>query len=691
MSSLLKGATPTSIDTQLPTSTTFHNASSIANKPSDALPFSSLSTISRGPAQGPLTSSNVPLDVAPITQTPSTTASDPITKETVGNSPTPSTTDGSLTADGDAPKTTLPIPTSDEGQIAPPIPSTSIVPTSSFSLIPTLISSSTVAISPQLATATTVSSVAIPTIAYSTQIPSTITTLSQSQNQIPTPQVFSSSSPQVPPASGTEIGKGASSSPPARAPSSNIPSQAEPSAAHPTDTSVQGPEVFSAAAVAPSSESSTSTSTRITSSAVSIQGNSIASTQGQSEAAPSQPTNLAVSASGGDVAPNPPASTPISASSSKPPSPPSSAPASVPTSPPVSISVPTPKSAPTVAFSSPILSETPFDTITDVTSPTPYSTGGVGAFPTAINTLPGDLRQTGLPEGSQPTGQPIADPISSSPKPSTATIVGGTVGGIAAAAFIVILLWFWKRKGARGKANGSIEKPSFKPMAQKFGISTTLHTVKQNLDVKFASRNVNMNRGNSQFLEAVTVEPTTSMPTQNAAQNPATDSKKTKGRKLGFSFDHGRLFNPFSDANALMSGSVPPPSSSILSNPFADDNMVLPPPVSAANRRSRGRSLGGIRSFQAATVPPRPHSVHRESLQSNDSFSQRRDKFRSNPFDLELESRLVSSGNGPSSRSSSIYSNQIQQNNRDSYTSKYVSGSSLGDWAAGRRDSPTIS
>ncbi|UKZ66932.1 uncharacterized protein TrAtP1_008097 [Trichoderma atroviride] len=153
-----------------------------------------------------------------------------------------------------------------------------------------------------------------------------------------------------------------------------------------------------------------------------------------------------------------------------------------------------------------------------------------------------------------------------------------------------------------------------------------------------------------------------------------------------------------------MSGKIPPPSSSVLANPFTDDNMVLPPPVSTSNRRrSRGRSLGGIKSFQTPAVPPRPHSVHRESLQSNNSFAQRRDKFRSDPFDLELESRLAPPRNTASSRGSSVYSsNQLLEDNRDSYTSRYISGSSLGDWAnghpnagagdaAGRRDSPTLS
>ncbi|RFU73047.1 sugar transporter [Trichoderma arundinaceum] len=695
MSSLVNGAPPTSIDTQLPTSTTFHNASSISNKPSDTLPLSSISTIPSSPVKDPLTSSEVALDVAPnTTQTtptprPSTTASDSITKETAGNLPTRSISTGrSLTAEDDTPKTTSPAPTSDGSQIIPSTSPTSTTPTSS--LIPTQIPSSATEAISQPVTATTVSSAAVVTATSSTPILSSTPSSSQSQNQTPTPQP---SSPRVSPTSGIQIGKDASSFAPVPPPSSTSSSQATSAAAQPTDNFVQGPQIFSAAAVAPSFQSSTLTSTSITSSAV--------STQGQSQVAPSQPTNPVVSAPGDVAAPNQqspsPASTPLSIPSA---ASPSAASVSIP----ISVSDSTPISKPSVVVGNSVLSETPFNTIVPITSPTPNSTGGVGTFPTAINSLPGDLRESGLPGGSQPTGQPIADPVGSSSKPSTATIVGGTVGGIAAAAFIVVLLWLWRRKVAGGWAHRSIEKDSFRPMTQKVGISTTVGAVGQNLGKKFASRNVNMDRGNPQFLESVTVEPTSPMPTQNGAQNPATDRRKPKARKLGLSFDHGRLFNPFSDANALMSGSVPPPSSSILSNPFADDNMVLPPPVSAATRRSRGRSLGGIRSFQAPAVAPRPHSVHRESLQSNDSFLQRRDKFRSDPFDLELESRLVSPENGVPSRSSSVYSNQlrVQQNNRDSYTSRYVSGSSLGDWtdpgpdtgserAAGRRDSPTLS
>ncbi|EHK23268.1 Hypothetical protein TRIVIDRAFT_64278 [Trichoderma virens Gv29-8] len=708
MSSLLSGSSA-SIDTQLPTSTTFLNTSSTINKPSDIPPLSSSSIISSEPTKG--SSDDVALDVAPstaqsaTTQTPSTTASDLKAEETVGNSPITSAQGASLTADGETPIIAFPTASSDSSQtslISPTsiLPTTSSIPTPSIS---TQLSSSTPKFFPQISTVTTVSTGAVPTAAPSSQTTSTITISSQTQIQA---AAFQSSPARVSPASGTEIGK-ESPSPTSSKSSSTTPSQVQSSVAQPTDESVQGPQVFSAAAVAPPPESSASSSAVLPSSTVSIQANNISSTQGQSQVVASQPANPAISAPQGAGVSNTPISTPASTPASTPISTPTSISSS--TSDAGALSVPTstsslpPASTPTMPLSDSILSEIPSNTVTDIA---PSSTGSFAAFPTGINTLPGDFQESGLP-GSQATGQPVADPVGSSSRPSTGAIVGGTVGGIAAAAVIVILLWFWRKKIAgerRVSSKAYTEKDSSKPMAQRLGVSTTINAVKKNIGEKFAPRNVNMNRGNSQFLEADAAQPRNVAPMRTGgAQNPAAAGRKPKGHKLGpgLSFDFGRRFNPFSDANALMSGTVPPPSSSVLSNPFSDDNMVLPPPVSASTRRSRGRSLGGIRSFHAPTVPPRPHSVHRESLQSNDSFIQRRDKFRSDPFDLELESRLAPPPNGTPSRSSSVYSSQGQQNPRDSYTSKYMSGSSLGDWTAGgdvgsggpsgRRDSPTIS
>ncbi|KAL6692716.1 hypothetical protein J3F84DRAFT_382082 [Trichoderma pleuroticola] len=711
MASLLSGSS-TSIDSQLPTSTSFLNTSSTTNKPSGNPSASPSSIVSTELTKG--SSDDVALDVAPSTaqsastRTPSTTALDSIAKETVGNSPTTTVPDASLTADGETPTIARPTVSSDSSPISPSTSPTSISKTLSIS---TQLSSSALALNPQIATVTTVSTGAVPTATPSSQTPSSITISSQSQVQATGPHP---SSPRVSPASETEIGKEFSSPTPSTmsttssTTSSITPSEAQPSTTQPTDESVQGPQVFSAADIGPP-PSPASSSTASTSSTVSIQANNTSSTQEQSQIAASQPANPVVSASGKAVVSNEPlstpASTPVSAASSNSSPTPDAGAASVPTSatalppalPPVSTSA--------VPLSDSILSEIPSHTVTDLT---PSSTGSITSSLAAINTLPGDFRESGLPGGSQATVQPIADPVSSSSRPSTGTIVGGTIGGIAAAAVIVILLWFWRRRVARdglGSSKAYTEKDSSTPMAQRLGISTTLSAVKQNIGEKFAPRNVNMDRGNSQFLEADTVQPRSVAPGRNkGAPNPlsaAGGNPKPKGHKLGpgLSFDFGRRFNPFSDANALMSGTVPP-SSSVLVNPFSDDNMVLPPPVSAPNRRSRGRSLGGIRSFHAPTVPARPHSVHRESLQSNGSFNQRRDKFRSDPFDLEIESRLAPPANGTPSRSSSVYSSQMQQNPHDSYTSKYASGSSLGDWTAGgdvgaggpagRRDSPTI-
>ncbi|KKO98092.1 hypothetical protein THAR02_09804 [Trichoderma harzianum] len=701
MASLLSGSS-TSIDAQLPTSTSFLNTSSTTNKPSGNPSPSSSSIISSETTKG--SSDDVALDVAPSTmqsastRSPSTTALDSIAKETVGNSPTTTVPAASLTADGETPTTALPTASSDSSPISPSTSPASISETSS---IPTQLSSSALALNPQIAaTSTPVSTGAIPTATPSSQTPSSIAISSQSQIQ---PTGRQPSSPRVSPASGTKIGKELPSPTPSTTPSVT-PSQAQPSATQPTNESVQGPEVFSAADIGPPPSPAPS-STVSTSSTVSIQANNTPSTPEQSQIVASQSANPVVSASGKAVVSNVPLSTPASTLNSAPSSNSSPTPAagaaSVPTT--ATTLAPAPTSA--VPLSDSILSEIPSNTVTDLT---PSSTESVTTSLAGINTLPGDFRESGLPGGSQATGQPIADPISSSSRPSTGTIVGGTIGGIAAAAVIIVLLWFWRRRVARdgrGSSKAYTEKDSSTSMAQRLGISTTVSAVKQNIGERFAPRNVNMNRGNSQFLETDAVQPRSVAPIRTkGAPNPvAAAGGKPKGHKLvpGLSFDFGKRFNPFSDANALMSGTVPPPSSSVLANPFSDDNMVLPPPVSASNRRSRGRSLGGIRSFQAPTVPARPHSVHRESLQSNGSFNQRRDKFRSDPFDLEIESRLAPPANGTPSRSSSVYSSQIHQNPHDSYTSKYASGSSLGDWTAGgdvgpsgptgRRDSPTIS
>ncbi|KAL6870261.1 hypothetical protein J3F83DRAFT_669625 [Trichoderma novae-zelandiae] len=688
MSSLTSGASPTSIDTQLPRTATFLNASSTANGAPDISPLPSSSIIISDPTQELLTSSKDALDVAPNTTQSSPTQTLSITnplfsaEETVGISPT-TVAQGESTADAEP---ALPTTTSQGNQADPTAPAE----TSSFAEEP----------SPQPVTLITVSTSKTPVATPSNQPPPSVTIPSQSS------------------AAGTKIAQKISSTP---AKSTSItPPQATPAAAaQPTDDSTQEPQVFSAESVdAPAGTSALSStpaaspaeapsSTVATPSlipaspAASTGGNGSSSSQEPPPIAPTGPVNQAVSESVESSAST--ASISVTSSNLIPASASISGltPDSAATSAPPSATTSTPVPVTSVPLSDSVLSGTSSTAGTDAMTTTRGFAGGIAAFPTASSTLPGDLPGSSLSAGGQPTGQPIQDPVGSSSKPSTGSIVGGTVGGVAAVAFILILLWLWKRRAVNdrqgsSREGGLTEKGSFKSMAQRIGFSTALNAVRQNLGEKLGSRNVNMDRGNSQFLEAAISEPSNvTRPPHPLSQHPVTqDDKPNDVRKgQGMSLEPSKL-NPFSDANALMPGTVPPPSSSSLVNPFGDDNMVLPPPVTASKRRSRGLSLGGIGNLQVSRGPPRPHSVHRESLhgreslnQNRESFLQRRDKCRSDPFDLELQTtHLFPPGTAVSTRASSVYSNSHRPNSHDSYTSRYVSGSSLGDWGGVRED-----
>ncbi|KAF6834803.1 hypothetical protein CPLU01_04698 [Colletotrichum plurivorum] len=169
---------------------------------------------------------------------------------------------------------------------------------------------------------------------------------------------------------------------------------------------------------------------------------------------------------------------------------------------------------------------------------------------------------------------------------------------------------------------------------------------------------------------------------------------------LGLNFDSASA-NPFSDINALPHDSAKPaplavtnPSSN---NPFSDAN-AIPAPAAAVKppttyvadvRRSRGTSIGGstTRPPSGSTFSPRLDSMYRDSMQSVESFSTRRNKFRSDPFDLERPELL---GNH-STTASSNYSSQVNSTaprvpgsahtRSDSFSSKYSSGVSMDGWS----------
>ncbi|KAL7814763.1 hypothetical protein V8C26DRAFT_136588 [Trichoderma gracile] len=691
MSSPPSGASPTSFDTQLPGSTAFLNASSTANRGPVISPLPSSSVISNDSVQGLLTSSKDVLDLTPDTThilpslIPSTSKAALSAEETVGISSTAVALDRSLTTSAE-----------------PALPTTTINGNQAGSSSPAQTPSSAEESSPRIVTLTTVSASKAPTATPSNQPSPSATVSSQSSVAV------------------TKIAQETPSAP-AR-PTSAIPSPATAVAAQPSDDSTSEPQIFSAESVDPPAEPSVlaadpATSSPIATSPLASTGSKDnSSTREQPPVAPTGPVNQRVSASAASTAST--TSTSATFLSSIPTS------LSIPTSAPGSAAIlaapsgatSTPVSATRVLLSDSILSGTSSSTATDESSTTPSFTGGIAAFPTFISTSSGGSSESSASAGSQPTGQPIEDPVGSKASPPTGTIVGGTVGGIAAAALILILLWLWKRRAADGgrgssKESAFTEKGSPKSMVQRLGILTALNAVRRNVGEKLGSRNVNMDRGNSQFLEAAIAEPViATLPPDPLCQHPVTPGNKREFRKgQGISLEPGKL-NPFSDASSVMPGTVPPPSRSSILNPFSDDNMVLPRPVSASTRRSRGRSLGGLGNFQIPRGPPRPHSVHRESVhdlesmdQNRESFLERRDKFRSDPFDLELQTnQLFPPGIAVSTRASSVYSGQFQQNSHDSYTSRYVSGSSMGDWGGikegpvgseglvERVDSPTI-
>lgn len=160
-------------------------------------------------------------------------------------------------------------------------------------------------------------------------------------------------------------------------------------------------------------------------------------------------------------------------------------------------------------------------------------------------------------------------------------------------------------------------------------------------------------------------------PTSSSAQNQFLG-------KLDLSFDSD---NPFSDAHA--SAKPAPLIVSATNNPFSDTNAIRdaagtkPSTYVADIRRSRGQSV----SQQQGYAPQQQQQPTRGSVDS--SFAERRNKFRSDPFDLEPRRSFVSSTAGTAGSNSDAGVRRPAGAHRrgDSFTSKYSSGISMGDWS----------
>ncbi|KAM4057959.1 hypothetical protein HRG_011088 [Hirsutella rhossiliensis] len=161
--------------------------------------------------------------------------------------------------------------------------------------------------------------------------------------------------------------------------------------------------------------------------------------------------------------------------------------------------------------------------------------------------------------------------------------------------------------------------------------------------------------------------------------------------QLGLNFDSSGSLDPFSDNNASSYNATYATQLAQVSplNPFADTGKrtFSTDQPSAIPPRAHGRSQST--SVRDTYYPPRsmafrPDSAFRESLQSVTPFADRRHKGRSDPFDLEIESRLVPSADDVAqmprlTRMSSNYSSHTRGTSLP--YSQYSSGVSLSDWS----------
>ncbi|KAK7943208.1 uncharacterized protein PG986_012321 [Apiospora aurea] len=194
-----------------------------------------------------------------------------------------------------------------------------------------------------------------------------------------------------------------------------------------------------------------------------------------------------------------------------------------------------------------------------------------------------------------------------------------------------------------------------------------------------------LNMDDKQLAEQANIKRKTLAGKQNRRSSSAGSAEHFLGG-LGLNF---RSTDPFSDANAMPHNSaIPPPLSTSTDgkDPFADANALRPPTQSKrigppstytdSVRRSRGQSVGGSRPPSSR---PRTGTMYRDSGDSVESFQTRRNKFRSDPFDLDRPELLSSSASTSSSQNmpptGRVPSTPGRAHTRaSSYSSRYSSG-----------------
>ncbi|KAM0427206.1 hypothetical protein ACHAPT_007634 [Fusarium lateritium] len=412
------------------------------------------------------------------------------------------------------------------------------------------------------------------------------------------------------------------------------------------------------------------------------------------------------------------------------------------------------RSGTTIAASAPDSTQssdgpTPDGGETGITDPQP-------SFTTA--TLPGGLITTigldptaGNDQASE-TGSSDIITKESDDSATTPVVVGSVVGSVMGLSMLVFLFWFLRRRATRRRrstlltplgippgAPGGMGSEKYEidnhslgptPRSTKLAAAVTVNAKKfgRRLRLSTSGSGVNMNRGNSQFLDS---NPSHS---RSASMGPYPSSRggsSSEGHQGWWS----RLIlessaenleaqeisekergttrtpspNPFSDANSMAAvppanpfanardslvpsplapGRSPPQRPPRPDDPFSDSNSIAPlaptrlPPATYVTdvQRSRGPSM--VRNL----TPPGPNGT--PNLAPPTSREAWRDNIHSNPFDLELDGRHVPSVSNIHpmppryTAASSVYGmpkRATTHSRAESFTSRYTSGVSMPD------------
>ncbi|KAK9441295.1 hypothetical protein VB005_05931 [Metarhizium brunneum] len=340
------------------------------------------------------------------------------------------------------------------------------------------------------------------------------------------------------------------------------------------------------------------------------------------------------------------------------------------------------------------------------------------ASPISTKSFPGNLpdtTSTSRPQGGKGPVDPGVSPASSSHGKihmSTGAIVGISVGSIAFIALIALSIWFCRRRSKTQRVESMLNPPLTRsdrgPKTREMAaLGATKSCLFQWLPGTGKDLTGDNNPESSTIARAIpNMSERTAMPGMlggEAISNypPAQPGYNGHFRgkysinganwpELGVNQGQVDPLNPFSDRNAVeLSGQPPslPPLALFFDMPGEYQSRPMPSTGPAKSRQSRGRSLDfSVRASQYPAAQPlesRPHSVHRESVQSIDSFTTRRNKFRSDPFDLEeIESRLLSGQSQvPEMPRRTVTSSKYSSGAGSASSSRYTSGISVSDWS----------